>query len=371
MGREKDEAWSSKTYESSRKAVEHDGGRATRAAELQSQKGLGVDRLVDPKSRNGWRESNSLLLEREDGRFNLVYGVALPIRTDVDTTGSMGGEVDRAFKALSRSQQLLVLGPGAVLKKRPYQPQFAHGIIQDVRDRHPYLMTEFEPDNQIEVQMRMLVPERDGKDTTEDYQLGLYSLGYLTRTSITKYGLRGYYFIVGDELGRPALYRSDAAAIFGKEAAPQSDIPVTELGEKVLKGWHAFYLQVGNEGYVTNYWTNVLGRERVIILPRTEYIPEVQAVIVGLTEGILDLQTATEFLIEVARLDETEARRVVRAVNHIPLGAQASLTNFDKLPLAGSVFAMREDIWPVENGSEAETEVSTPASDDDISWDQI
>ena len=122
---------------------------------------------------------------------------------------------------------------------------------------------------------------------------------------------------------------------------------------------------------MTNYWTNVLGRERVIILPRTEYIPEVQAVIVGLTEGILDLQTATEFLIEVARLDETEARRVVRAVNHIPLGAQASLTNFDKLPLAGSVFAMREDIWPVENGSEAETEVSTPASDDDISWDQI
>ena len=134
---------------------------------------------------------------------------------------------------------------------------------------------------------------------------------------------------------------------------------VEELGRQALQKWHTFFLQVSSNPYTTGYWSQVLGREQVVMLPRTEDLAVVQAAIIGLTEGVLDLQSVPDFLAE-ARVNRRDAMQIVRAVSNIPLRAQAMLPNFDRIPLKGSIFASREDIWPI-NGSQRELQ-SPPLS---------
>ena len=97
---------------------------------------------------------------------------------------------------------------------------------------------------------------------------------------------------------------------------------------------------------MTDWWSDLLGSERVIQLPRTEDIAETQACIIGLTEGILDTQSAADFLTKTGA-SKTEAQRIVRAVKNIPVGLQATYPNFGRIPSAGARFASRDDLWPI------------------------
>ncbi|HEY4484464.1 MAG TPA: hypothetical protein VI978_01940 [Candidatus Paceibacterota bacterium] len=344
MPREKGD-WSSKTYAATSDTVRTvGGGRATYEGERRAQEGKGLDRLVDPKSFDGGRESNNLLLPQADGKFLLQFGTAMPVKSDLDTTGSMGNNVDIAFRVLPKKLGLFVQGPNAVLKR--YHVQIATGVVQDRDDQFPYQVTQFEPDNEIDRQMGLLVPNRAGGDSTEDYQLALYYTGYRTKTAISKYGLRGYNFIAGDQIGRDILGRTVTRRVLGGQVELPKGFETVQLGKKLLENWHAFYLQVFDTDYVTSWWRQVLGQDRVVILPRTEDLAEVEAVIVGLTEGVLDLKTSVDFLTE-SGVGKTDAKKIVEAVAGIPLKAQANLKNFDKIPMAGAIFASRDDIWPI------------------------
>ena len=353
-------SWSEVSYASKARETEVRGS-ATYEGEQRAREGRGLDPLVDPSKYDIIRVSNNLLVPKEDGTFVLEFGVAMPVETDFDTTGSMGDNVDVAFRVLPKVQNLLVQGKSAILKR--YHTQIATGVIQDRADQFPYERSQFEPDNEVERQLGLLVPERSGEDATEDYQIALFALAYLTKTSINRYGLRGYYFPLGDEKGRDTLSRSVMEQVFGpsvwKKAFSSnvnSDLPtVTEIGKKLLQDWHAFFLQVERNSETTRWWTKVLGKERVIFLPRTEDVAEVQACIIGLTEGILNFQSATEFLQE-AKLSRERALAIVEALRGIPVGLQKTFPNFDRIPMAGAIFASREDIWPI--GTKVETENS-------------
>jgi len=367
--------WSATTYRS-REAEVKTSGSATFEGEQRARQGKGLDSLVDPSQRGVIRLAKNLLVP--DGtEFVLKYGVAMPVETDVDTTGSMGGNVDIAFSVQPKVQNLLVQGKNAVLRR--YHTQIATGVIQDKVDEFPYQRSQFEPDNEVERQMGLLVPEKNGGDATEDYQLGPFALAFLTQASITEYGLRGYYFVAGDEIGRNSLSVDLLRRVFGPDVLekafgknPPQSLPSTqEVAQKLLQNWHAFYLQVGGNRYTTDWWANILGKERIIKLPRTEDLAEVQACIIGLTEGVLDSQSAIDFL-KGAKVTGDYARRIVGACAGIPLGLQATLSNFGKIPMAGARFASREDIWPIgtKNGSPKAKSVGgkTPAKKDGKPW---
>ncbi|MDP2704472.1 MAG: hypothetical protein Q8P01_04645 [bacterium] len=352
-------SWSDETYRT-RATEAKIRGSSTFAGEKRAQEGRGLDPLVDPEKYGVVRESNNLLVP--DGEeFILQFGVAMPVETDLDTTGSMGRNVDVAFGALPKVQNLLIQGPNAVLRR--YHTQIATGVIQDRGDTFPYQRSQFEPDNEVERQMGLLVPERDGGDAPEDYQIGLFAAAYLTKASITQYGLRGYHFTVGDERGRDKLDRRVLEQVFGPSvfekafgSKPPQSLPSTEeVAKKVLENWHAFFLQVGNSRGTTEWWSKLFGRERVIVLPRTEDLAEVQACIIGLTEGVLDPDSALEIL----GANRNNAQSIVRAVADIPAGLQATFPNFNRIPPAGVRFKSREDIWPI--GSEAGS--APPTSD--------
>ncbi|KKW30763.1 MAG: hypothetical protein UY74_C0032G0008 [Candidatus Kaiserbacteria bacterium GW2011_GWC2_52_8b] len=345
----REKGYASKTeYASIAKRVATEGkGVATYLGEERARQGKGLDPLVDPKGLEKYgpvRGSNNLLVPEGD-QFVLEYGVAMPVQTDCDLTGSMGGNVDVFFKIQPDVQDLLIQGKGAVLKR--YQAQMCTGAVQDVVDQFPYQRSQFEPDNEVERQMGLLVPERSGGDNTEDYQIGLFAAAYLTDASITKYGLRGYYFAVGDEIGRDTLdpYGQLLKKTFGSKTdevekvlgnTSARSLRTVNIGKILLRNWHGFFLQVGRNRYTTDWWSDTLGKERVVQLPRTEDLAEVQAVIIGLTEGVLDLQSAVDFLKE-SKVSATEAKRIVEACSGIPIGLQTTFANFDIVRV----------IWPI------------------------
>ena len=343
-------SWSDVKYASRVAEVKTRGGSATFEGEQRARQGKGLDPLIDPKELGVIRQANNLLVP--DGKeFILKYGVAMPVKTDSDTTGSMGGNVDVIFRVQPKVQNLLIQGKNAVLRR--YHTQMATGVIQDASDQFPYQHSQFEPDNEVEKQMGLLVPERDGGDAIEDYQLGLFAAAYLTQASITKYGLRGYYFVVGDQRGRAELDSGLLKRVFGPEVLEkafgkksQSPPSLREMGKKLLQDWHIFFLQVGADSIVSNWWKNIIGAERIIQLPRTEDVAELQACIIGLTEGEFDLQGAAGFM-RGAGVPDSYVMRIVDACGQIPIGLQTTFPNFGKIPAAGARFASREDIWPI------------------------
>ncbi|NQV89126.1 MAG: hypothetical protein HQ488_02285, partial [Parcubacteria group bacterium] len=106
----------------------------------------------------------------------------------------------------------------------------------------------------------------------------------------------------------------------------------------------------------TAFWKDLYGPDRVILLPSTEVLPQVQAAIVGLTEGTLALTGVSDFLTENG-LDQRDAALVTESVSNIPIGAQAALENYSRRPKAGDLFREKTDLWPLT--AEELTELGT------------
>jgi hypothetical protein len=208
--------------------------------------------------------------------------------------------------------------------------------------------------------MTLLVPGRMGQGNgKEDPQFGLFGAAYLTKASINRWGLRYYHFTISDEPVVPSIEYKWLQAIFGDDVLERvkenefdftvGNLPDTAQTVSDLQtNAHAFFLQVDSRVDVRKQWTGLYGADHVIQLPDgTRHLHYVKAVIIGLTEGVLDLGSAPDFLTDHG-LDEATAREIVRSVAHIPLAAQTLSENFGKIPLAGSVFREKTDLWPID-----------------------
>lgn len=361
------------TFAATAKEISNSGRSVTARGEEMVAKGEELHRLVDP--RTGPRLSGNSMAEQPNGTYVLVHGVAMPVVNESDTTGSMMNYIDDIFRAMPGIQSCMIQSPSSPLSR--YQAQVATGLIQDVyysrrvkRQMLPYQISQFEGDNRIDEQMQLLVPAKQPNDThTEDYQIAIYHLAFRVEATIWQYGLKGYAFITGDEIGHDYLSGSDAKEFLGVELAKQ--ISAKEICQELLKKWNFFYLQV--PGYrqreTTAWWTSLIGHERIIQLQDAADIPFVESVITGLTEGTIEPEGAVgyltdfaasilgqaspeytpDFMKNVKELSSSRISRIVESVMHIPFRAQADLPGFDKIPLAGDIFAAETDIWPVSS----------------------
>jgi hypothetical protein len=338
--------------------------KATHAGEQRHKEGKGLHELVDPKAMGVIRFSISWLEPNGEATltFYLFRGTAILIEYRLDTTGSMHDNVEIAMKALPRTYKLLTEGDRAVLKR--YDPQIITSIFGDIVDDYILCRSQAEFDERIATQMTYMVPEGKGGDTTEDPQYGLFGAAYLTNATIKKLGLKSYDFTITDAPARSRIDIDNLKRVFGPEVIEKcaenghvidaKNLPSTrEIARELLKTTHAFALIIDEDEETIKCWNEILGRERVVLIPRAELLPEVQAVIIGLTEGTLELSTVESFLIEEAKLSASEAAQIKRAVAGIPIGAQAMLENFDKIPLKGDIFAKKGDLWPIEKAKDA------------------
>jgi hypothetical protein len=328
-------------------------GPVTRVAEQRAHRTGKLDELVDPAGYGVVRRSLLRFEQRPDGLYELTVGTSVPNETRVDTTGSMGDNVDIAMEVLPSAYELCsqVL-PGCDL-------HLATGIFGDVQDRFVLCRPQFEMlAEKIVQQLTLMVPERDGGDATEDPQYGLFGGAYLVAAYINRIGLKRYDFTVSDAQARERLSETQLTRVFGKEVFDKAtanghpidynDLPSTkEVVADLLKEAHGFFLQVGNSIETTLFWTRMFGPERVIHLPRTKLLPQVQAAIIGLTEGTLGLDQVKDFLTN-NNVSPSDASAIVRSVSNIPIGAQAALPNYGKKPQKGGLFRDKTDLWPID-----------------------
>jgi len=349
-----------------------DGGKtsATADAEERFSQGEGFDPLVDPK---GLPHLGPIRLSlprfaQEGNLWVLTCGLPMAMENLRDCTGSMGNNVDLAFDALMESYEMMVGGLNPVLGR--YDVQMANGIFNDVEDNQRrgipvILRSQFEMGEKIPLQLAMLIPGRGGcGNGKEDPQFGLFGAAYLTAASINRWGLKYYHFTISDEPVVPRIDFNWLKKIFGdnvldyvKENGYDMDAKSLPDTRQVIMDLqsraHAFFLQVDHRPDVTSQWKEYYGADHFIMLPDgTRYLHGVEGAIAGLTEGVLDLQTVPDFLQE-HKVPKDFANRIVRAIAHIPLGAQTLFPNFHRLPKAGDRFREKTDLWPIDDAEAA------------------
>lgn len=333
--------------------VPRDSRSTTERAEQQARKTGKLDPLVDPAGYGVIRRSLLRFVQRDDKLWELTVGTSMPIETRVDTTGSMGNNVDVAMRVLPDAfEQYAKVLPG-------YDIHVATGIFGDVRDGFVLCRPQFEMlAEKIVKQLTLMVPERDGGDSEEDPHYGLFGAAYLVNAYINRIGLKGYDFTISDATAHDRFDERELKRIFGDEVFDKvaenghqinrRDLPsIKEVVNDLQKRAHAFFLQVDRHPHTTQFWSEIFGANRVIVLPRTEVAPHVQAVIIGLTEGTLSLQDVKTFLAG-SGLGKSEIDAVVRSVSNIPIGAQAALPNYAKRPKKGDLFKEKTDLWPID-----------------------
>lgn len=327
-------------------------GPTTAKAEQQAHKTGKLHPLVDPAGYGVIRRSLPRFELQDNGLWLLANGTPMPIETRVDTTGSMGDNVDIALRVLPKTYEMCA----EVLAG--YDIQIATGIFGDVQDRFVLCRPQFEMEaEKIVQQLTLMVPERDGGDSDEDPHYGLFGAAYLTAAYINRIGLNRYDFTISDAPARDRFDESQLIRIFGDSVfdkvaengyqIDRNDLPATkDVVYDLLKHSHAFFLQVRDHPGTTSFWNRIFGSNRCVILPSTELAPHVQATIIGLTEGTLTINEVEEFLQKNNVLKQA-AKLICNSVANIPIGAQASLPNFTKRPKAGDLFRNKTDIWPI------------------------
>ena len=327
-------------------------GPATASAEQHVRKTGKLNPLVDPSGYGVIRASRPRFEQRSDGLWEMTVGTPVPIETRIDTTGSMGNSIDTILKAMNGVYELYsdVL-PGC-------DPQIATGIFGDVSDPFVLCRPQFEMlADRIVEQLTLMVPYRDGGDFEEDPHYGLFGAAYLTAAYLHRIGLKSYDFTVTDASARDRLDERTLKRIFGDDVFAKvaenghrispSELPSTkDVVQSLLMRAHAFVLQVSDDSQTTSFWTRIFGRNRVVALSKSKYVPHVQAVIMGLTEGTLDLNGVIGFL-KRHNVSGADAESIVRSVSNIPISAQAALPNFGKRPKQGDLFRNKTDLWPI------------------------
>jgi hypothetical protein len=343
------------------------GGDVSYAGKQRKQRGEGVHPLVDPKGYGLTRRSLPRYTQREDGLWQLTVGEPMLYETRFDTTGSMGGNVKLAFDVLPESYDLV----SKVLRR--YDPQLLNATFGDVVDDVVLYRSQAEMAEKIAEQLTLMVPEYGGGDGTEDPDYGIFGAAYLTAAHINRYGLKYYDLTVTDAPGRGRIDHKNLVRVYGdtvyevvRENGYDIDsarLPDTHtMVQSLLERAHGFVLLVGS--YARSYWVDLYGVERVIEAESTQHLHYYQALIAGLTEGVLDLRSAVDFLAENG-CDRSRARKLVRSVAHIPLAVQQQAPHYNSIPKRGDCFTEKTDLWPVEG---VENESMTDTAEDEITW---
>jgi hypothetical protein len=352
--------------------VSRAGGNTSYAGEEEQKKTGKLHPLVDPAGYGIIRKSLPRYVELPNGTFHNIAGVPMPVETSFDTTGSMGRNVALAFASLPKLYELLASGANPVLGR--YDVQIANGIFGDRCDNYVAARTQFEMAEKIAEQLTLMVPEGGGcGNGGEDPEYLLFGGAYLTQAFIREYGLKGYHFMVTDEPGHDDVDKEGLIRVFSEKVfdvlkenermIDKRNMPSTQKIVNDLKEyWHAFAVIAGNPDYsVKSFWEECYGKDRVISIESTLSLPYLEAVLIGLTEGVIHLSGVANYLTSVG-CSRDMARDLQRAVANIPTGLQTQEPNFKKIPKRGGVYAKKRDLWPMAEGT------NSPAAKEKSMW---
>lgn len=254
--------------------------------------------------------------------------LAMDWRTWVDHTGSMGQKIFTIYEALERQNFLLCHenGPRYLGKYAAHIALALYGDVEDANDMkgdpHPISVTEYENEAQkIVAGLRLLRVDQGGGDDPEDAQLALEFCRSYTRRDSNLRGQRGYEFFVTDAPGRDIVRVSSLKRVYGVSHI-QTNMKTQTVANELKKQVFLVALLVSPNRNAITYWNSLCGAEYVVHVPNERYIPEVSAVVTGLTEGVVTHEEVAAHLVKYANLDQGSARQIQNAVAAIPFNAQ-------------------------------------------------
>jgi hypothetical protein len=210
-------------------------------------------------------------------------------------------------------------------------PQVEFGAVGDVfADRGPCQAGQFESGLEMDADLGKLWLEAGGGGGNhESYDLAMYFLA--NHTSIDcfeKRGKKGYFFLIADEVCYTTLSKDTITKVFGD--TPQEDIPLAELVAS-LKEKYEFYVIFPNQSNMSSYvgnrgnhafWRDLCG-QNFILLDDATTIAQTIAVAIGLNEGRITAEHATEMLQEHGST-QAQAEAAVRSASATRVGTASA-----------------------------------------------
>ncbi|MTE15021.1 hypothetical protein [Nocardia aurantiaca] len=285
----------------------YDAARTFRAAKGLDDFGYTADMRSVPWDQ--WKAHSTLdpfgVTVRES-RDSDDHGNSLPIAVLFDVTGSMGSVPRIMQEKLARLHGLL--------QRKGYaeDPQILFGAIGDAdSDRVPLQVGQFESDNRMDEQLRLILLEGGGGgQKSESYELAAY---FIARHTVTdawdKRGRKGYLFIVGDELNKKRLAARHIRAVIGDEV--DRDITVNSVYRELADRWHVHYILPNQSSYyrdpeIAEHWQELLG-ERFLRLDDPAAVCELIALTIGIAEDRIDLGAGLADLRDIGSTSEADA----------------------------------------------------------------
>ncbi|GAB2516987.1 hypothetical protein [Nocardia heshunensis] len=241
-----------------------------------------------------------------ESRDSADHGNSLPIAVLFDVTGSMG--------SVPRIMQEKLAKLHGLLQRKGYadDPQILFGAIGDAdSDRVPLQVGQFESDNRMDEQLRLILLEGGGGgQKSESYELAAYFIARHTATDAwEKRGQKGYLFIVGDELNKKRLTAKHIRDVIGDDVP--SDIAVDSVYRELADRWHVHYILPNQSSYyrdpeIAEHWQGLLG-ERFLRLDDPAAVCELIALTIGIGEDRVDLGAGLADLRDIGSTSEADA----------------------------------------------------------------
>ncbi|WP_330179882.1 hypothetical protein OHB26_26065 [Nocardia sp. NBC_01503] len=306
----------------------YDAARTFRAARGLDDFGYTADMRAQPM--NSWKAHPALDpkgVKLRESRDSDDHGNSLPIAVLFDVTGSMG--------RVPRIMQEKLGKLHGLLQRKGYadDPQIMFGGIGDAdSDQVPLQVGQFESDNRMDEQLRLIFLEGNGGgQKSESYELAAYFMARHTATDAwDKRGQQGYLFIVGDELNKPRLASRHIRNIIGDKV--NRDISVESVYRELADRWHVHYILPNQSSYyndpeISEYWRGLLG-ERFLRLDDPAAVCELIALTIGIGEDRIDLGAGLADLRDIGSTSEADA--VGKAL--APIGATRRNNSVGALP---------------------------------------
>ncbi len=314
-----------------------------------------LDPLVDI---NGQIRKSRFVWTPKDGTFTLKDGYKRPYLIATDGTGSFGENVGRAFDAAPIIHAMLAGNCAG-----NHQMDFSFGVFQDRDDRHPVIqIPQFEGDNRWADHMRLLIPDKQGGDLPEDYDLGIWYAAYRVYADIFRYGGKGIFVLLLDAPGRGIVEGSLVREHLGVDL--QSNIQTATVWKQLQTKFHSYVVVFGSRE-VTNWWLSIAEQGSVIVAPSSALFAEVQSGLVYATDTIRPTEAGLYDFLRAGGantgISRNDAARIWEAyvAAEVPFGANAKLGI--ELPKPGDVFASMTDMWPIGHPRAGENATAPPS----------
>lgn len=279
-----------------------DSGRAARAAHA----------TMDPKATAGPKSPFVGAVMRES-RDSDDHPKSLAIGVFFDVTGSMH-EIPKVLETKLAGLMKLLLQKGYVA-----DPQVLFGAIGDAQagDNVPLQVGQFESDVTMDDNLTNIYLERGGGGGREEtYELAHYFFARHTATDCwEKRQKKGYFFTIGDEGFYPKIRKGDVLRLIGDTL--QHDLSTEEVVKELQERYHVFHIIAEQGSYPHNpgiegLWQGLLG-QHVLKLEDSANVAELIALTIGLNEGTLDIDSASDHLKDIGA-DAKTVRTVTEAL---------------------------------------------------------